>query len=253
MISNIPDHIEPITRDEMKEYFTSRDWAQEATAAIPNGCACFRIHSKASAASQQHEELARAQGSIAAFHGSKLSCWYSILKHGLRNVSNTSLMTTGAVYGAGVYLSPQHSVSIGYTGRSDYGGYGGYGASGSAGPPKVVTIPDGADLFEEQEEELSEEEHQQQQRARRGVEFSKKLGIKKTHRVCYVMGICDLVVDKQVRTSEMRTYQFSNGAAAATTAAAKVAPTAEALKKASILIAPAAELVTITHLIVSLL
>ena len=225
----------------MKEYFATRDWAQEATAAIPNGCACFRIHSKASAASQQHEELARAQGSIAAFHGSKLSCWYSILKHGLRNVSNTSLMTTGAVYGAGVYLSPQHGVSIWYTGRDEY-----------AGPLEVVSIRAGAaDVFKE--EELSEEEQQQRQRARREMEFSKKIAIKKTHRVCYVMGICDLVVDKRVRTSSMgmNLYQYNSGAAAAT-AAAEVAPTAEVLKKASVLIAPDAELVSITHLVVSL-
>jgi hypothetical protein len=44
-------------------------------------------------------------GSIYCWHGSSLENWYSIMRNGLRNLSNTSLMTAGAAYGAGIYAS----------------------------------------------------------------------------------------------------------------------------------------------------
>jgi len=43
--------------------------------------------------------------------------WYSILRNGLRNLSNTSLMTAGAAYGQGIYASSQYGTSYGYTAR----------------------------------------------------------------------------------------------------------------------------------------
>jgi hypothetical protein len=49
-----------------------------------------------------------------AFHGSPLHCWYSILRNGLRNLSHTGLMTTGAACGSGVYLAENMSLSGGY-------------------------------------------------------------------------------------------------------------------------------------------
>lgn len=54
-------------------------------------------------------------GSIYAFHGSRLENWHSILHNGLRNASGTKLQLNGAAYGPGVYLSPNSSVSYGYS------------------------------------------------------------------------------------------------------------------------------------------
>jgi len=54
------------------------------------------------------------RGSFYAFHGSPFGNWHSILRVGLKNFSNTSLMTTGAVYGSGVYLAPDSGTSLGY-------------------------------------------------------------------------------------------------------------------------------------------
>ena len=47
--------------------------------------------------------------------------WYSILRNGLRNLSNTSLMTAGAAYGAGIYASSQYTTSYAYTTRYSQG------------------------------------------------------------------------------------------------------------------------------------
>ncbi len=58
-----------------------------------------------------------AQGSVFCWHGSSLENWYSILRNGLRNLSNTMLMTAGAAYGAGIYASSQYATSYGYTAR----------------------------------------------------------------------------------------------------------------------------------------
>jgi hypothetical protein len=63
------------------------------------------------------EELKRQHGSKFAWHGSSSENWHSILRTGLRNMSNTKLMTTGAVYGAGVYLSTSATMSMGYAMR----------------------------------------------------------------------------------------------------------------------------------------
>lgn len=60
-------------------------------------------------------------GSIFCFHGSALENWYSILRNGLRNLSNTSLMTAGAAYGQGIYASSNFSTSYGYTARYNGG------------------------------------------------------------------------------------------------------------------------------------
>jgi len=45
------------------------------------------------------------------FHGSPIGCWHGILRNGIKNVSNTKLMTTGAAFGAGVYLSDNFDIS----------------------------------------------------------------------------------------------------------------------------------------------
>jgi len=60
------------------------------------------------------QELKKAKGSFWAFHGSAFANWHSILRIGLKNYSNTELMSCGAAYGAGIYLSPFSSTSMGY-------------------------------------------------------------------------------------------------------------------------------------------
>jgi hypothetical protein len=48
------------------------------------------------------------------YHGSRAQNWYSILKHGLRIMSNTPYMSTGAAHGVGVYVSPDASTAQTY-------------------------------------------------------------------------------------------------------------------------------------------
>jgi hypothetical protein len=40
--------------------------------------------------------LKQQYGSFFAFHGSSMENWHAIMRQGLRNLSNTNLMTTGA-------------------------------------------------------------------------------------------------------------------------------------------------------------
>lgn len=49
-----------------------------------------------------------------AFHGSDTGNWFSILRTGLKNLSNTQYMTTGAVWGPGVYLAETSQMSSSY-------------------------------------------------------------------------------------------------------------------------------------------
>jgi hypothetical protein len=48
------------------------------------------------------------------YHGSRAQNWYSILKHGLRIMSDTPYMSTGAAHGVGVYVSPDASTAQTY-------------------------------------------------------------------------------------------------------------------------------------------
>lgn len=48
------------------------------------------------------------------FHGSSIENWYSILRNGLKVTSNTSLMTSGAAHGTGVYFSNDVNLSYSY-------------------------------------------------------------------------------------------------------------------------------------------
>eukprot|EP00931_Biecheleriopsis_adriatica_P094266 TRINITY_DN67936_c0_g1_i1.p1 TRINITY_DN67936_c0_g1~~TRINITY_DN67936_c0_g1_i1.p1 ORF type:complete len:657 (+),score=149.84 TRINITY_DN67936_c0_g1_i1:130-1971(+) len=66
---------------------------------------------------QAFQELKEKHGSKFAFHGSAAENWHSILRNGLKNASNTALMTTGAAYGPGIYLSTHSSMSMGYATR----------------------------------------------------------------------------------------------------------------------------------------
>jgi len=66
------------------------------------------------------QKLKKEKGSFWAFHGSSFANWHSILRVGLKNFSNTEYMSTGAAYGAGIYMSPSSSTSLGYA-RSQAG------------------------------------------------------------------------------------------------------------------------------------
>lgn len=48
------------------------------------------------------------------FHGSAWCNWYSIMRNGLKNCSNTKLMTAGSAYGQGIYLSSSFTYSSNY-------------------------------------------------------------------------------------------------------------------------------------------
>ena len=48
------------------------------------------------------------------YHGSPFDCWYSIIKNGLKVMSGTEFMTTGAAYGTGIYLSDTLNTSYSY-------------------------------------------------------------------------------------------------------------------------------------------
>jgi ubiquitin-protein ligase len=48
------------------------------------------------------------------YHGSPFHCWYSIIKNGLKVMSGTEFMTTGAAFGNGIYLSDFLATSHGY-------------------------------------------------------------------------------------------------------------------------------------------
>jgi hypothetical protein len=53
-------------------------------------------------------------GSQYVFHGSAIENWYSIIRNGIRNLSNTHMMTAGAAYGPGVYSATNMQTSSGY-------------------------------------------------------------------------------------------------------------------------------------------
>eukprot|EP00179_Madagascaria_erythrocladioides_P003782 CAMPEP_0198308766 /NCGR_PEP_ID=MMETSP1450-20131203/1338_1 /TAXON_ID=753684 ORGANISM="Madagascaria erythrocladiodes, Strain CCMP3234" /NCGR_SAMPLE_ID=MMETSP1450 /ASSEMBLY_ACC=CAM_ASM_001115 /LENGTH=793 /DNA_ID=CAMNT_0044011471 /DNA_START=83 /DNA_END=2464 /DNA_ORIENTATION=- len=80
------------------------------------------------------QQLKKKHKSCFAFHGSSVENWHSILRGGLRNASGTKLQVNGAAHGKGIYLSPQASVSFGYS-RMNYGGSApnarNYGAGGN--------------------------------------------------------------------------------------------------------------------------
>jgi poly [ADP-ribose] polymerase 6/8 len=75
------------------------------------------------------DALKAEHGSTFAWHGSAPENWHAILRSGLKNASNTKLMTAGAAYGAGIYLSTDARLSMHYA--QMHHGHGGAG-SGTA-------------------------------------------------------------------------------------------------------------------------
>ena len=54
-------------------------------------------------------------GSLYAFHGTKTDCIYSILRNGLRDLSNSHMMKVGAAMGSGIYVATLSSIAAGYS------------------------------------------------------------------------------------------------------------------------------------------
>mmetsp|Transcript_15085 Transcript_15085/g.34333 ORF Transcript_15085/g.34333 Transcript_15085/m.34333 type:complete len:410 (+) Transcript_15085:82-1311(+) len=61
---------------------------------------------------------AHGEASEVAFHGSRPENWSSILRTGLKNVSNTTKMEHGAAHGEGVYLTPNIRMAARYSGMT---------------------------------------------------------------------------------------------------------------------------------------
>lgn len=67
------------------------------------------------------EELKKTKKTVWAYHGSRPENWHSIIRNGLVNASGTKLQVNGAAYGSGIYMSPNASVSYGYSTMCDSG------------------------------------------------------------------------------------------------------------------------------------
>jgi ubiquitin-protein ligase len=49
------------------------------------------------------------------YHGSQNDAWYSILRNGIKILSNTSLQANGMVHGVGIYVSDSYNFAAGYS------------------------------------------------------------------------------------------------------------------------------------------
>uniref|UniRef100_A0A6B2L8T5 Poly [ADP-ribose] polymerase n=1 Tax=Arcella intermedia TaxID=1963864 RepID=A0A6B2L8T5_9EUKA len=74
----------------------------------------FLLLSSTPAREKKFLEEKKAKGAFWAWHGSGFGNWHAIMRQGLKNMSGTSLMSTGQAYGPGIYLAADSSVSIGY-------------------------------------------------------------------------------------------------------------------------------------------
>lgn len=74
----------------------------------------YLLLSAAPAKERKFQLEKKKHGSFWAFHGSAFGNWHSIVRCGLRNLSGTALMSTGAVYGNGIYMAGDSNTSIGY-------------------------------------------------------------------------------------------------------------------------------------------
>jgi len=74
----------------------------------------FLLLSSTPAREKRFQEEKKKKGSFFAFHGSAFNNWHSIMRTGLKNLSGTSLMSTGQAYGSGIYMATESNTSIGY-------------------------------------------------------------------------------------------------------------------------------------------
>ena len=127
---NIPNHIAQVQRSEVEAVFAQmqqepcpRNAPARATWCSGNKqlegvdprVLCFRVTSNLTSLNRSFLELKRAHGTCYAFHGSAVENWYSLLKHGARNMSQKAgYMIHGAAHGPGIYLGHNYSTSLGY-------------------------------------------------------------------------------------------------------------------------------------------
>lgn len=81
----------------------------------------YLIYNHEAVQEAKFQELKKKHGSVFTFHGSSIENWYSILRNGPRNLSNTKMMTAGAAYGQGVYSARQFATASGYCSYRYYG------------------------------------------------------------------------------------------------------------------------------------
>ncbi|CAI2384941.1 unnamed protein product [Moneuplotes crassus] len=75
----------------------------------------YIIYNHEASKEQTFQCIKRKYNSRWTYHGSSMENWYSILRNGPRNLSNSSMMLDGATEGEGVYSSPFFQVSSGYS------------------------------------------------------------------------------------------------------------------------------------------
>ncbi|CAE8694302.1 unnamed protein product [Polarella glacialis] len=86
---------------------------------VPSGPGALQLAVLQGAAPSQEAAFAerrRRLGSKFAFHGSSLKNWYSIMRNGLQVLSNTEFMSSGALFGQGIYLAEGFSTARHYCG-----------------------------------------------------------------------------------------------------------------------------------------
>ena len=66
---------------------------------------------------KQHSDITK-NGDL-LYHGSSIACWHSIIRNGLKVMSNTTMMTAGAAFGSGIYMSDKFCISHAYCGGGD--------------------------------------------------------------------------------------------------------------------------------------
>ena len=64
----------------------------------------------------EFQTLKAESGTLFAWHGSSWGNWHSIIRNGLKNMSKTKHMSTGAANGDGIYFADDWSTSITYCG-----------------------------------------------------------------------------------------------------------------------------------------
>jgi len=81
---------------------------------LPAGAKQLAVVQSSPLAEKAFAERKQLHGSGFGFHGSPLNKWYSIMRNGLLVLSDTTLMTSGAFYGTGIYLARQLSTAAHY-------------------------------------------------------------------------------------------------------------------------------------------
>ena len=99
----------------------------------------FRLCTDSPAKEAIFAELKADQGSQFLFHGSAFHNWHCIIREGLKNMSNTKMMSAGAARGSGIYFADHSSTSIHYCGYASIG-YTAYANSIFGSSPQCIAL-----------------------------------------------------------------------------------------------------------------